>query len=208
MTFLLPPFFTDEMSDDCGTSTSRWRPTSTSSFLPRRHSITVAQLQPAGGNGSGNATQQQAGYPRSGRRQSIQESLHSITKSVSTSLQKAMHITGGSTASLQESRLTKAFFRDVLSVHFRQPDLKVIEFFIYFCVECFYVTCLRSAGAEKHSRGLFVCPLQTIWRRTNERTDFPSFIKQLSAYIVTNREYFRRTFFLDFHLSFFAFRRP
>lgn len=61
------------------------------------------------------------------RRQSISESLQSLTKSMSSSLQKAMHL--GSTVSLEEgkNKLNKAFFKEVLSAHYNQPDLKITK---------------------------------------------------------------------------------
>lgn len=51
-----------------------------------------------------------------------------VAISAHSSLQKAMNI-GGSSSSLihdeGKTRLTKSFFKDVLSTHYKQPDLKV-----------------------------------------------------------------------------------
>lgn len=83
--------------------------------------------------------------PRMKRRQSIQESFQSLTASLAKAL-------GGSTTSLTaggagggggggggsrssdevaRSRLTKGYFRELLSAHFRQPELKVTKFSLH-----------------------------------------------------------------------------
>lgn len=96
----------------------------------RRHSITVVPTTCIGSNTVCELKPLTSNRPK--RRQSIQESLQHITKSMSSSLQKAMNI-GGSNTSLSshdggKSRLTKNFFKEILIAHYNQPDLKVTKF--------------------------------------------------------------------------------